>query len=215
MSASPPSIATFVRPRISRPLWASWASLHEAVMDDLSHMRAALALARRALGNSWPNPAVGCVIVRDGRVVGRGTTAPGGRPHAETQALVMAGEGARGATAYVTLEPCCHHGQTPPCTDALIAAGVARVVIAARDPDLRVNGAGSAVLRAAGVELRENVLTAEAEEINAGFISRIRRNRPLVTLKLASTLDGRIATKSGESKWITGEQARQAAHLLR
>ena len=93
-------------------------------MDDLSHMRAALALARRALGNSWPNPAVGCVIVRDGRVVGRGTTAPGGRPHAETQALVMAGEGARGATAYVTLEPCCHHGQTPPCTDALIAAGV-------------------------------------------------------------------------------------------
>jgi diaminohydroxyphosphoribosylaminopyrimidine deaminase / 5-amino-6-(5-phosphoribosylamino)uracil reductase len=184
-------------------------------MDDLSHMRAALALARRALGNSWPNPAVGCVLVRDGRVVGRGTTAPGGRPHAETQALVMAGEGARGATAYVTLEPCCHHGQTPPCTDALIAAGVARVVIAARDPDVRVNGAGSAALRAAGVELRENVLTAEAEEINAGFISRIRRNRPLVTLKLASTLDGRIATKSGESKWITGEQARQAAHLLR
>jgi diaminohydroxyphosphoribosylaminopyrimidine deaminase / 5-amino-6-(5-phosphoribosylamino)uracil reductase len=184
-------------------------------MDDLSHMRAALALARRALGNSWPNPAVGCVIVRDGRVVGRAATAPGGRPHAETQALVMAGEAARGATAYVTLEPCCHHGQTPPCTDALIAAGVARVVIAARDPDARVNGAGSAALRAAGVKLRENVLTAEAEEINAGFISRIRRNRPLVTLKLASTLDGRIATKAGESKWITGEQARQAAHLLR
>src|ERR1700730_12458371 len=215
MSASPPSIATFVRPRISRPLWVSWESLHEAVMDDLSHMRAALALARRALGNSWPNPAVGCVIVRDGRVVGRGTTAPGGRRHAEAQALIMAGEAARGATAYVTLEPCCHHGQTPPCTDALIAAGVARVVIAARDPDVRGNGAGSAPRGASGVESRENVLRAEAEEIIAGLISRIRRNRPLVTLKLASTLDGRIATKSGESKWITGEQARQAAHLLR
>ncbi len=178
-------------------------------------MRAALALARRGLGNTWPNPAVGCVIVRDGRVVGRAATAPGGRPHAEPQALAMAGAAARGATAYVTLEPCCHTGRTPPCTEALIAAGVARVVIAAPDPDPRVNGGGAAALRAAGVEVREDVLRAEAEEVNAGFLTRIRRGRPLVTLKLASTLDGRIATKSGESQWITGEAARRAAHLLR
>jgi diaminohydroxyphosphoribosylaminopyrimidine deaminase/5-amino-6-(5-phosphoribosylamino)uracil reductase len=184
-------------------------------MDDLSHMRAALGLARRGLGNSWPNPAVGCVIVRDGRVVGRGFTAPGGRPHAEPQALAMAGEAARGATAYVTLEPCCHTGRTPPCTDALIAAGIARVVVAARDPDARVNGGGSAALRAAGIAVEEGALTAEAEDVNAGFFSRIRRGRPLVTLKLASTLDGRIATKSGESQWLTGEQARRVAHMLR
>ncbi|HEY2132161.1 MAG TPA: bifunctional diaminohydroxyphosphoribosylaminopyrimidine deaminase/5-amino-6-(5-phosphoribosylamino)uracil reductase RibD [Acetobacteraceae bacterium] len=184
-------------------------------MDDLSHMRAALGLARRGLGNSWPNPAVGCVIVRDGRVVGRGFTAPGGRPHAEPQALAMAGEAARGATAYVTLEPCCHTGRTPPCTDALIAAGIARVVVAVRDPDARVNGEGTAALRAAGIAVEEGVLTAEAEEVNAGFFSRIRRGRPLVTLKLATTLDGRIATKSGESQWLTGEPARRAAHMLR
>ena len=184
-------------------------------MDDISHMRAALALARRGLGNVWPNPAVGCVIVQHGRVVGRGSTAPGGRPHAETQALAMAGAQAQGATAYVTLEPCCHHGRTPPCTAALIAAGVARVVVAAHDPDARVNGGGVAALRAAGIALRLGVLTAEAEALNAGFISRVRQGRPMVTLKLASTLDGRIATKSGESQWITGAAARRAAHALR
>src|SRR5580692_1720719 len=128
MSGSPRSIATFARPRISRHLWASWAHPHRAVMDDLSHMRAALGLARRGLGNSWPNPAVGCVIVRDGRVVGRGWTQPGGRPHAEAEALARAGSAAKGATAYVSLEPCSHHGRTPPCADALIAAGVSRVV---------------------------------------------------------------------------------------
>src|SRR6201996_8845945 len=113
-----------------------------SVSDDITHMRAALALARRGLGNTAPNPAVGCVIVKDGRVVGRGVTAPGGRPHAEPMALAMAGEAARGATAYVTLEPCCHHGRTPPRTDALIADGIARIVIAATDPDPRVNGQG-------------------------------------------------------------------------
>jgi diaminohydroxyphosphoribosylaminopyrimidine deaminase/5-amino-6-(5-phosphoribosylamino)uracil reductase len=184
-------------------------------MDDLSHMRAALALARRGLGNAWPNPSVGCVIVRDGRVIGRAVTAPGGRPHAEPLALAMAGEAARGATAYVTLEPCCHHGRTPPCTDALIAAGLARVVIATRDPDPRVNGAGIVRLRAAGIVVEEGLLASEAEDINAGFFSRVRRGRPLVTLKLASTLDGRIATHSGESRWITGEPARRMAHALR
>ena len=184
-------------------------------MDDLSHMRAALALARRGLGNTWPNPTVGCVVVRDGRVIGRAVTAPGGRPHAEPLALAMAGTAARGATVYVTLEPCCHHGRTPPCTEALIAAGVARVVIASPDPDPRVNGQGIARLRAAGIVVDAGLLAAEAEDVNAGFFHRVRHGRPLVTLKLASTLDGRIATRTGESRWITGEPARRMAHALR
>lgn len=178
-------------------------------------MRAALALARRGTGNVWPNPEVGCVLVRSGRVVGRGVTAPGGRPHAETVALAMAGAAARGATAYVTLEPCCHHGRTAPCTDALIGAGVARVVVGARDPDPRVNGGGIAALRTAGVAVEEGVLRAEAEEVTAGFRCRVQHGRPLVTLKLATTLDGRIATRAGESRWITGEPARRVAHGLR
>lgn len=178
-------------------------------------MRAAVGLARRGLGNCWPNPAVGCVVVQGGRVVGRAVTAPGGRPHAEPLALAMAGEAARGATVFVTLEPCCHHGRTPPCTDALIAAGVARVVVAARDPDARVNGAGIARLRAAGIAVEEGVLAAAAAEVNAGFVSRVLRHRPLVTLKLAATLDGRIATSAGESRWITGPAARRAGHALR
>ncbi len=183
--------------------------------EDSAHMRAALALAGRGLGLTWPNPSVGCVVVKDGRVVGRAVTAPGGRPHAEPAALAMAGAAARGATVYVTLEPCCHWGRTPPCTEALIAAGVARVVIGARDPDPRVDGAGLAQLRAAGIAVTEGVLAAEADAMLAGFASRIRRGRPLVTLKLASTLDGRIATRSGESRWITGPAARRAAHALR
>ena len=184
-------------------------------MTDEAFMDAALALARRGLGTTWPNPAVGCVLVHNGRVVGRGWTAPGGRPHAETIALAQARLAARGATAYVTLEPCSHHGQTPPCADALVAAGVARVVVAASDPDPRVNGAGLQRLQAAGIEVTENIRTAEAARILAGFTSRITRGRPLVTLKLASTLDGRIATGTGESQWITGPQARRAAHALR
>jgi diaminohydroxyphosphoribosylaminopyrimidine deaminase / 5-amino-6-(5-phosphoribosylamino)uracil reductase len=180
-----------------------------------AHMRSALALARRGLGDTWPNPSVGCVIVNNDRVVGRAVTAPGGRPHAEPQALAMAGAAARGATAYVTLEPCCHHGRTPPCTDALIAAGVARVVIGAHDPDPRVNGQGVAKLRAVGIAVEQGVLEEDANEILAGFARRVTTGRPLVTLKLASTLDGRIATRSGESRWITGEAARRAAHALR
>ena len=183
--------------------------------DDLGHMRAALALARRGVGNTWPNPSVGCVIVKDGRVVGRAVTAPGGRPHAEPAALDRAGAQARGATAYVTLEPCCHWGRTPPCTDALIAAGIARVVIAARDPDPRVNSHGIAKLRDAGIVVEEGLLADEAREIVAGFHMRMKAGRPLVTLKLASTLDGRIATRAGESQWITGAPARRAAHALR
>jgi diaminohydroxyphosphoribosylaminopyrimidine deaminase/5-amino-6-(5-phosphoribosylamino)uracil reductase len=184
-------------------------------MDDDNHMRAALALARRGLGNTWPNPSVGCVVVKDGRVVGRAVTMPGGRPHAETLALDRAGPAARGATVYVTLEPCCHWGRTPPCTDALIEAGVTRVVIATRDPDPRVDGAGIARLRAAGIEVTEGVLEPEARALVAGFALRLWQGRPLVTLKLASTLDGRIATRSGESRWITGEAARRRAHALR
>jgi len=178
-------------------------------------MRAALALARRGLGTVWPNPAVGCVIVRDDRVVGRGWTQPGGRPHAETEALAMAGKAANGATVYVTLEPCAHHGKTAPCADALIAAGVSRVVVAVQDPDSRVAGKGVDRLRASGIPVTEGILRAEASELNAGFFLRINTGRPLVTLKLATTLDGRIATHTGESRWITGEPARAAAHLLR
>ncbi len=182
---------------------------------DRDAMRAALALARRGLGAVWPNPAVGCVIVSDGRVVGRGWTQPGGRPHGETEALRRAGEAARGATAYVSLEPCCHWGKTPPCVDALIAAGVRRVVVALEDPDPRVAGRGIARLRDAGIEVETGVCAEEAAEINAGFFCRLRLGRPLVTLKLATSLDGRIATRSGESQWITGPPARERAHALR
>ena len=178
-------------------------------------MRAALALARRALGRAWPNPAVGCVIVANGAVVARGVTGDGGRPHAETIALARAGERAAGATAYVTLEPCAHHGRTPPCADALIAAGIARVVAAVSDPDPRVDGRGIARLRAAGIAVETGLCAAESERVLAGFLMRAARGRPLVTLKLASTLDSRIATRDGHSRWITGEAARRSAHLLR
>jgi diaminohydroxyphosphoribosylaminopyrimidine deaminase/5-amino-6-(5-phosphoribosylamino)uracil reductase len=178
-------------------------------------MNAALELARRGLGRTWPNPAVGCVIVNDGRVVGRGWTQPGGRPHAETEALARASTLADGATLYTTLEPCSHHGKTPPCADAVINAGVARVVAALEDPDPRVKGEGFARQRAAGIAVEIGLGAQAAAEINAGFLTRLAKGRPLVTLKLATTLDGRIATASGESRWITGEAARRRAHLLR
>lgn len=183
--------------------------------DDLRHMAHALRLARRGLGNVWPNPAVGCVLIRDGRVVGRGWTQPGGRPHAERMALDQAGDLARSATAYVTLEPCAHHGRTPPCAEGLIAAGVTRVVSALTDPDPRVAGRGHAILRAAGVAVTEAVKEAEARDLQAGFLSRVTRGRPMVTLKLATSFDARIATARGESQWITGQQARAHVHLLR
>ena len=181
---------------------------------DLSHMAHALALAARGLGRTWPNPAVGCVLVRNGRIIGRGWTQPGGRPHAERRALEQAGD-AQGATAYVTLEPCAHHGRTPPCAEALIAAGVSRVVTALTDPDPRVAGKGHAMLRAAGLEVTENVMEKPARQLNAGFLKRVTQGLPLVTLKLATTLDGRIATASGESRWITGPEARRHVHMLR
>ena len=182
---------------------------------DRRFMQAALGLARRGLGGVWPNPAVGCVIVRDGRVVGRGWTSPGGRPHAETEALRRAGESARGAVAYVTLEPCGHHGATPPCADALIKAGVRRIVFAIEDPDPRVSGRGAERLRTASVQVTEGVLREEAAELNAGFFTLQREGRPLVTWKAATTLDGKIATHTGQSQWITGEVARNRGHLLR
>ncbi|WP_420416866.1 bifunctional diaminohydroxyphosphoribosylaminopyrimidine deaminase/5-amino-6-(5-phosphoribosylamino)uracil reductase RibD [Pacificispira sp.] len=183
--------------------------------DDARWMRAALSLARRGLGRVAPNPAVGCVLVRDGRVVGRGWTQPGGRPHAETEALARAGAAARGATAYVTLEPCSHFGQTGPCADALIAAGISRAVVAMPDPDSRVSGRGVDRMRAAGITVDTGLLEADAARLNAGFLSHRLRGRPVVTLKLATTLDGKIATAAGESQWITGTEARADAHLLR
>lgn len=178
-------------------------------------MSHALALAARGLGRTWPNPAVGCVLVKDGRIVGRGWTQPGGRPHAERMALDAAGAAARGAVAYVTLEPCAHHGRTPPCAEGLIAAGVARVVSAQTDPDPRVAGRGHAMLRAAGIAVTEGVLEARARALQAGFLKRVERGLPFVTLKLAATLDGRIATSGGESRWITGGEARRRVHLMR
>ena len=178
-------------------------------------MAHALRLAARGLGNVWPNPAVGCVIIRGGLVVGRGWTQPGGRPHAEVRALAQAGPLARGATAYVTLEPCAHHGQTPPCAEALIFAGVARVVTALTDPDPRVSGKGHAMLRAVGIAVVEGVLADQAARLNAGFLKRVTRGFPFVTLKLAATLDGRTATATGESRWITGPAARRKVHALR
>jgi len=184
-------------------------------MDDFGHMRAALALARRGLGRVAPNPAVGCVLVRDGIVVGRGWTQPGGRPHAETEALKRAGAAAAGAVAYVTLEPCAHHGSTPPCADALIAAGVSRVVVAIEDPDPRVAGRGLDRLAAAGIAVETGICAEEARRLNAGFLKRVEVGMPLVTLKLATSLDGKIATHCGESQWITGEAARAFGHMLR
>jgi diaminohydroxyphosphoribosylaminopyrimidine deaminase/5-amino-6-(5-phosphoribosylamino)uracil reductase len=184
--------------------------------DDIRHMRHALRLAARGLGRVAPNPAVGCVILsREGKVVGRGWTGVGGRPHAEAIALSQAGDAAKGGTAYVTLEPCAHLGQTPPCADALIAAGVARVVAATIDPDPRVNGLGLAKLKAAGIAVGEQVCEAEARELNAGFIDRIVEGRPLVALKIAQSADGYVADAAGESRWITSDRARQHGHLLR
>src|SRR5580704_18299785 len=179
-------------------------------------MQHALRLAGRGLGRVAPNPAVGCVIVSpDDRVLGRGWTADGGRPHAETVALAQAGAAARGAIAYVTLEPCAHHGQTPPCAEALVRAGVRRVVGAIEDPDPRVRGRGFAMMREAGIEVATGVLAGEAERLNAGFFIREHMKRPLVTLKIAQSLDGKTATSSGESKWITCEDSRWFGHLLR
>ena len=178
-------------------------------------MARAFELARRGLYGADPNPAVGCVLAHGGEVVGEGWHARAGEPHAEAHALAAAGSRARGATAYVTLGPCNHHGRTPPCTAALIEAGVQRAVVALRDPHGLVDGSGCAALRAAGVEVEEGVLADEAEALNRGFLSRHRRGRPFVVSKLAVSIDGRTALADGASRWITGPAAREDGHRLR
>ena len=185
-------------------------------MSDAEIMRVALSLAARGLGRTAPNPTVGCVLVTpDGKILGQARTADAGRPHAETQALAQAGANAAGATAYVTLEPCAHHSQTGPCAQALIDADVARVVIATLDPDPRTAGKGAAMLRAAGIGVSVGVLEAQAKQLNAGFIKLSETGLPFLTLKLALSIDGKIALSNGESQWITGPQARARGHLLR
>lgn len=183
--------------------------------DDIRYMAQALRLARLGLNTTTPNPRVGCVLVRDGQVIAEGWHQRAGEAHAEADALKRAGESARGATAYVTLEPCSHHGRTPPCADALIAAGVARVVCASEDPNPQVTGKGIARLQDAGIAVRSGVLASEAIELNAGFFSRMQRGRPRVVCKMAISLDGRTAMASGESKWITGDAARADVQRLR
>jgi diaminohydroxyphosphoribosylaminopyrimidine deaminase / 5-amino-6-(5-phosphoribosylamino)uracil reductase len=175
---------------------------------DEAAMRRALELAARGLASTHPNPRVGAVLARDGEIVGEGWHEYAGGPHAEPRALEAAGERARGATAYVTLEPCSHHGRTPPCADGLLAAGVRRVVYAVGDPDPRVSGRGAKLLRDAGVQVESGLLEAEAEELNEGFMMRLRRKRPFIRLKSGASLDGRSALANGESRWITGEASR-------
>lgn len=184
-------------------------------LDDHKYMARAIELARRGWYTTHPNPRVGCVIVKDGEVVGEGFHAISGEAHAETRALELAGEKARGATAYVTLEPCSHHGRTPPCADALVRAGIARVVAAMTDPNPRVAGEGLDRLRAEGVQVEEGLLGFAARELNFGFIQRMTEGRPRVRVKLAASLDGRTAMASGESKWITGDAARTDVQRLR
>jgi diaminohydroxyphosphoribosylaminopyrimidine deaminase/5-amino-6-(5-phosphoribosylamino)uracil reductase len=179
-------------------------------------MAAAIALSERGRGRTAPNPNVGCIIVKDGQIAGRGWTQPGGRPHAEAMALAQAGEQARGATAYVTLEPCFHQSERgPACSPLLREAGIGRVVIAAHDPDERTNGRGAAMLEQAGIAVVSGILEREARAAMAGFFTRQALGRPHVTLKLAMSLDGQIARADGESQWITGPQARAHTHLER
>ena len=178
-------------------------------------MAEALALAERGLYSTTPNPRVGCVIVLGGVIVGRGYHVAAGTPHAEVHALAEAGERARGATVYVTLEPCSHFGRTPPCADALVAAGVARVIAAMRDPNPKVAGGGFDKLRAAGIEVASGLLEDAAREINIGFVSRMTRGKPWVRMKVAASLDGKTALNNGASQWITGEQARADGHHWR
>lgn len=186
--------------------------------DDI-FMRSALAMARRGLGRTWPNPAVGAVVVAPGgnqaELISRGWTMPGGRPHAETEALTRAGERARGATLYVTLEPCAHHGKTPPCVDAIVAAGIARVVCALDDPDPRVAGQGVSRLEDAGIRVDMGILRDEAYRLARGHILRVREQRPEVTLKIAVGSDGLMAPGDGAPVWVTGETARARGHLMR
>lgn len=189
-------------------------SAEQAILD-AHYMARALELARNGLYTTHPNPRVGCVIVRDGQIVGEGWHVRTGEPHAEVHALRAAADKARGATAYVTLEPCSHYGHTPPCADALVSAGVARVVAAMQDPNPDVAGRGMQRLAQAGIEVRSGVLEVEARALNKGFLKRMEHGLPFVRVKLAMSLDGRTAMASGESQWITGPAARAAVQRLR
>jgi diaminohydroxyphosphoribosylaminopyrimidine deaminase/5-amino-6-(5-phosphoribosylamino)uracil reductase len=182
---------------------------------DLRFMELALALGRRGLGRTWPNPAVGAVVVKDGVIVGRGWTQPGGRPHAETEAIKRAGKAARGATLYATLEPCSHHGKTPPCVDAIIRAGIARVVSAVDDPNPQVAGQGYAKLRERGIVVETGLGAEEATRTHAGHLRRMREGRPQVLLKLAVSADGKAALAGRKPTAITGDEARTRVHLMR
>ena len=183
--------------------------------DDHAYMARALQLAARGLYTTSPNPRVGCVIVKGGKIIGEGWHQKAGEPHAEIHALLEAGMAAQGATVYVSLEPCAHHGRTPPCADALVGAGVARVIAAAQDPNPNVAGKGLARLKAAGIETLAGLMEKEARELNEGFFKRMVHGHPLVRIKTASSLDGKTALSSGQSKWITGEAARADVHKLR
>lgn len=189
--------------------------MNDASEMDQAHMREALRQAERGLFTTQPNPRVGCVIVHGSDIIGRGFHQRAGGPHAEVHALAEAGDRARGATAYVTLEPCAHSGRTGPCADALIAAGIERVVMACEDPFEQVNGRGQARLRAAGIRVDGGLMRDEARALNVGFFSRIERGRPFVRVKVAASLDGRTALPDGSSQWITGAEARQDGHLWR
>jgi diaminohydroxyphosphoribosylaminopyrimidine deaminase/5-amino-6-(5-phosphoribosylamino)uracil reductase len=189
--------------------------MNEFNADDYAHMAHALRLAEQGLYTTDPNPRVGCVIVREGEIVGKGWHLRAGEPHAEIHALRAAGERARGSTVYVTLEPCCHQGRTPPCSDALIDAGIARLVAAMQDPNQQVAGQGLQQLQASGIEVQTGLLGDQARALNPGFIKRMRTGRPHVRVKLAMSLDGRTAMASGESQWITADAARQDVHRLR
>ncbi len=186
-----------------------------AMKDDEKYMRRAIELATRALGRTSPNPIVGAVVVENGEIVGEGYHQLAGTPHAEIHALSQAGQRAQGATLYVTLEPCCHHGKTPPCVDAIIASGIRRVVAAIEDPNPRVSGQGIARLKSAGIEVEVGVLEEEARRANEFFFKYITKGLPFVAVKTAMTLDGKIATRTGDSRWVTGEKARHFVHELR
>lgn len=194
---------------------AASAAAAGVMPHDERFMREALALAREQVGLTSPNPAVGCVIVRGGKVVGRGATAAGGRPHAETQALARAGARARRAVAYVSFEPCAHQGKTPPCARALVDAGLARVVVGCLDPYPPVRGRGVEILKRAGIAVAIGALESECRRLNEGFISRVTRGRPFAMLKLAMSLDGRIAAAGGDSRWISSEESRRLVHQWR
>ncbi|MET3716588.1 bifunctional diaminohydroxyphosphoribosylaminopyrimidine deaminase/5-amino-6-(5-phosphoribosylamino)uracil reductase RibD [Pseudomonas sp. PvP001] len=189
--------------------------MSDLAANDARHMARALELARKGVYSTHPNPRVGCVIVRDGETVGEGWHVQAGGPHAEVHALRQAGDRARGATAYVTLEPCSHHGRTPPCADALVAAGVARVVVAMQDPNPQVAGQGLERLRQAGIAVTCPLLATEARALNPGFLKRMEHGQPYIRVKLAMSLDGRTAMASGESQWLTGPAARSAVQRLR